>query len=236
MKFNNKKFIFCALTLILSSCSQSDVEYFPLAAGKSWQYRVVIHDMDLEKKYKQFYINEPPVEIDGNKVFPKKINDGTQYYFEHSDQGIRRVGAKRKLDINTTLEKKNYFVIKYPLEVGTSWEQESITAVLEVVIAPFRRHYALHTPVKMKYTIDSLDQKVKVAAGQFENCLKVVGVGTSLSVEAEKTIGTVDVTVESSDWYCPNIGLVKSQRKERTTSTVLVKGDFLMELETFSEG
>ncbi len=236
MKLNNKKFILCTILLTLTACSQSDVEYFPLAAGKTWQYQVVMHDMDLEKKYKQFYTNQSPVEIDGNKIFPRKVNDGTQYYYEHSDQGIRRVGAKRKLDINTTLEKQDHFAIKFPIEIGTSWEQESVTAILEVVIAPFRRHYALHTPVKMKYTIDSLEQKVKVAAGQFENCLKVVGHGTALSVEAEKTIGTVDVTVESSDWYCPNIGLVKSQREERTTSTVLVKGDFLMELESFSEG
>lgn len=211
--YKNKNKLFALVILAnLAACSDSDVEYFPLNEGKSWQYQVVIHDMDLEKKYKQHFRNEAPQKIDDQKVFPKKINEGTLYYYEYSDQGIRRVGAKRALDINTTLEKEELFVIKSPFEVGTSWEQETITGVLEVVIAPFRRHYALHTPVQMKYTIESLDQKVNVPAGKFENCMKVVGYGTQAKVQAEKTIGTVDVTVESSDWYCPKVGLVKSTR------------------------
>ncbi len=223
-------FLFC-----LSACSDSDIEYFPLNEGKNWQYQIVLHDMDVEKKYKQYVVNNPSQEVDGRKVFTREINDGTQYLYELTDEGVRRVGAKRKLDINMVIEKEDFYAIKYPIEVGTSWEQETITGVLEVVIAPFRRHYALHTPVQMKYTIDSLDEIVKVPAGRFEKCIKVTGLG-STKVEAEKTIGIIDVTVESSDWYCPNVGLVKSQRDERTSSTVLVKGDFLMELEKFSEG
>ena len=227
--------ILLVFLLNLSACNESDIEYFPLNEGKTWQYRVILHDMDVEKKYKQYVINETPHNMDGSKIFTREVNDGTQYLYESTEKGIRRVGVKRKLDINTVLEKEDFYAIKYPIEIGTSWEQETITGVLEVVIAPFRRHYALHTPVQMKYTIDSIDENVKVPAGRFEKCIKVIGLGTT-KVEAEKTIGIIDVTVESSDWYCPNVGLVKSQRDERTTSTVLVKGDFLMELESFSGG
>ncbi len=227
--------ILLVFLLSLSACNETDIEYFPLNEGKHWQYRVILHDMDVEKKYKQYVINETPHIIDGSKIFTREVNDGTQYLYESTEEGIRRVGVKRKLDINTVLEKEDFYAIKYPIEIGTSWEQETITGVLEVVIAPFRRHYALHTPVQMKYTIESIDESLKVPAGRFEKCIKVAGLGTT-KVEAEKTIGIIDVTVESSDWYCPNVGLVKSQRDERTTSTVLVKGDFLMELESFSGG
>lgn len=233
---NIKKKLFIVIFFCLSACSSdNDIEYFPLDEGKNWQYRVILHDMDVEKKFKQYLVNKAPYEIDGRKVFIREINDGTQYLYESTEEGIRRIGVKRKLDINNVLEKEDFYAIKYPIEIGTSWEQETITGVLEVVIAPFRRHYALHTPVQMKYTIKSIDEIVKVPAGRFERCLKVSGLGTT-RVEAEKTIGIIDITVESSDWYCPNVGLVKSQRDERTSSTVLVKGDFLMELEKFSEG
>ncbi len=218
----------------LSSCNDSDIEYFPLNQGKTWQYRIVTHDMDVEKKYKQLVVNEGQQQVDGENVFIRKINDEIQYLYKPEKEGIRRVGIRRKMDINTTLEKEDFYILKYPLEKGTSWQQETVTGVLEVVIAPFRRHYALHTSVPVKYTIESADEAVKVPAGRFEKCIKVTGLGTT-RVEAEKTIGIVDVTVESSDWYCPDIGLVKSQREERTSSTVLVKGDFLMELESFSE-
>lgn len=233
---NIKKILFTVLFFCLTACgSDKDIEYFPLNEGRNWQYLVILHDMDVEKKYKQYVVNKAPQQIDGSKIFIREINDGTQYLYESTDEGIRRVGIKRRLDINTVSEKEDFYTIKYPLETGTRWEQETITGVLEVVIAPFRRHYALHTPVQMEYTIESIDEIVKVPAGRFEKCIKVAGFG-SRKVEAEKTIGIVDVTVESSDWYCPNTGLVKSQRDERTSSTVLAKGDFLMELESFSEG
>ncbi len=191
--------------------------------------------MDVEKNYIQYVVNKPTYLIDGQKIFIREINDRTQYLYKDTKKGIRRVGIKRKLDINTTLKKEAFYVMKYPLETGTSWEQETMTGVLEVVIAPFRRHYALHTPVQMKYTIDGIDEVVNVPAGRFERCIQVLGLGKK-KVEADKTIGIVDVTVETSDWYCPHVGLVKSQRDERTTSAVLVKGDFLMELESFSGG
>jgi len=234
MKGNKIRLFLLVILLCLAGCTEPDIEYFPLNEGKAWEYRVVTHDMDVEKKYKQYVVNEAPHNNDGSKIFTREVNDGTRYLYESTEEGIRRVGVKRKLDINTVLEKEDFYALKYPLEIGTSWEQETITGVLEVVIAPFRRHYALHTPVQMKYTIESIDESVKVPAGLFEKCLKVAGLGTT-KVEAEKTIGIIDVTVESSDWYCPNVGLVKSQRDERTSSTVLVKGDFLKELENFSE-
>ena len=219
----------------LTACQDEDVSYFPLMEGKQWQYRVVTHDMDLEKKYKQLVVNQASYTEAGKEIFLRKVNDEAQYLYETTDQGVRRIGVKRKKDINTVLEEEDFYAIKFPIEVGTSWRQETVTGVLEVVIAPFRRHYALHTPVQMKYEIAAINEQVKVPAGRFTNCIKVTGTG-GRKVEAEKTIGIIDVTVKSSDWYCPNVGLVKSQRDEKTSSTVLVKGDFLMELESFSEG
>ncbi len=192
------------------------------------------HDMDLEKKYKEFVSNEGEQEIDNDQVFVRKVNDEILYLYKPEKEGIRRVGVRRKRDIKTSLKKEDYFVLRYPLEKGTSWQQETITGVLEVVIAPFRRHYALKTPVPMTYTITSTEERVKVPAGHFSGCIQIKGKGVT-RVQAEKTIGIVDVTVESSDWYCPGVGLVKSQREERTSSTILVKGDFLKELESFSE-
>lgn len=217
----------------LSACNEQDVEYFPLNEGKTWQYHVVTHDMDLEKNYKQHIVNGPVRMIDEVKAYTRKINDGTDVFYEKTAEGIRRIGIKRELDINTLFEPEDHYVIRFPLAVGTQWQQETITGVLGVVMDPFRRHYELHTPVKMNYTIESLDENVSVAAGKFNRCINVKGIGTS-HVTADKSIGTIDVTVSSSDWYCPNAGLVKSWREESTSSNILVKGDFLMELEKFS--
>lgn len=227
--------IILIITLLpgFSACNEKDVEYFPLQEGKTWQYHIVTHDMDLEKNFKQHIVNGPERIIDEVKAYTRTINNGTALFYEKNAEGIRRIGIKRKLDINTIFEPEDHYVIRFPVVVGTQWQQETITGVLGVVMDPFRRHYELHTPVQMNYTIESLDESVSVAAGKFNRCISVKGIGTS-HVTADKSIGTIDVTVSSMDWYCPNVGLVKSWREESTTSNILVKGDFLMELEKYS--
>ncbi len=51
----------------------------------------------------------------------------------------------------------------------------------------------------MQYEIVSINELVNVPAGRFEKCIKVIGVG-GRKVEAEKTTGIIDVTIESTDW------------------------------------
>jgi hypothetical protein len=220
-------------SLLLTACQEQDEKYFPLQAGKSWQYQIVTQDMDLEKKYKRYVVNKGLEKVNDQNVYTREINDGILVYFEKKAEGIRQAGLKKKLDINTQYQQEDHYVLGYPLEVGTQWQQESITGVLEVVIAPFRRHYVLHAPVTMQYSITSLEEKISVPAGRFTDCIKVEGEGKARA-KADKSLGNLKIKVKSSDWYCPEVGLAKSERLESTDSPVLVQGSFLMELEKFT--
>lgn len=225
--------IFLMTGLFLTACQEQDEKYFPLQAGKSWQYQIVTQDMNMKKKYKRYVINKGSDKLNDQDVYAREINDVILVYFEKKEKGIRRVGIKKKLDINTQLEQVDHYVLGYPLEVGTQWQQETITGVLEVVIAPFRRHYALHAPVIMHYNITSLEENISVPAGRFTDCIKVEGEGKARA-KADKSLGNLKIKVKSSDWYCPEVGLIKSERIESTDSPVLVEGSFLVELEKFS--
>lgn len=85
----------------------------------------------------------------------------------------------------------------------------------------------------LNYEVESADDVVVVAAGRFENCLRVRGSGRT-AFDGGRYIGTAEVRVEQLDGYAPGLGLVRAERRETTTSSVLDRGGFVMELEGLS--
>ncbi len=225
-------FVVLGLLLMLSACSRAPTGYFPTEKGLSWQYAVTVTTMDLVKNSKYLVRNVGVDRLADRTVFVQETHNGAQSLYAISDEGVKRVGIRHKIDTRTQFEQQDHFLLRYPLQQGTRWKQMSSTAVLEVVIAPFRRHYTLQTPVKMFYEIQELLDSVSVKAGSFEHCIRVRGTGKT-RVDADKSLGSLNIEVMHDDWYCRGVGLVKSQRTEKTDSTVLVQGRFEMELERF---
>ena len=226
---------FAPALLLLQACGSEDISYFPLQEGKSWEYKVTTQDMDMQKQSVELITNVAPRNLDDKNVSTRSVNGELLFFYEKADEGVRLVGMKRPKDINTVYEKKEHFVLKLPLQEGTSWEQETITGVLAVVMDPFRRHFKLRTPVQMRYTVKNVDSTVKVSAGHFTQCAEVVGLGKT-KVDPDKSLGQMIITVASTDWYCPGVGLVKSERVESTDNRILSRGDFNMELLKYDAG
>ncbi len=221
-------------TLLLSACTQNGEEYFPTRKGLSWQYAITVTTMDLVKQSKYLLWNVGMHRLADQEVLVQESHNGAQYLYAIGDEGVKRIGIRHKMDIRTRLEEQNYFLLRYPVEQGTHWNQMSTTAVLEVVIAPFRRHYALHTAIEMNYVIEELLAQVSVKAGTFDDCMRVHGTGTKRA-KADKSLGTLHIEVIHDDWYCRGVGLVKTQRLEKTDSRVLVQGRYEMELELLEQ-
>ncbi len=221
------------LSLLISACNEKDEVYFPLSEGKYWTYTLTTQDMDRRSEFKKLVTNGPIETVDGQQAYSRNVNDSLLYFYTKDEDGIRQIGSKRPTDINTIFEKQDHFVFRLPLEKGRSWEQDSITGVLAVVMDPFRRHFILNTPVHMRYTVDNVDSTIDVPAGKFNDCAEVKGLGKT-RVTPDKSLGTVNIEVTSSDWYCPTVGLVKSERLESTDNKILTHGTFLMELESYS--
>ena len=46
-------------------------------------------------------------------------------------------------------------------------------------------------------------------------------------------IGSIKITIKTSDWYAPNVGLIKSVRVEGTDSDLFGTSEMIQELEDF---
>ena len=81
----------------------------------------------------------------------------------------------------------------------------------------------------MRYRIEAVDQRVQTPAGNFGGCLRVQGRATiKLFVDA---VGRWDdVPLTTSEWYCPDVGLVRLERKEPSPQKLMRGGTLTMEL------
>ena len=81
--------------------------------------------------------------------------------------------------------------------------------------------------ISLVYRIVGLHGLMQVPAGRFDNCVRVEAAGT-MPVE-ERTRGIKQITIEQTEWYAPDVGLVKMTRKEYTTPDK-IKAEMTQEL------
>lgn len=196
--------------VLLSACSSPDNSIFPLEEGFWWQYSVIrsIKGEPHEQKLVESTLAE--LEINGEKLIPKKRPDGRVEYFQKTKEAYFQVNAENG---------SKTIVLKEPIEVGTKWQTDSRILFLEVTGA-FEATYnrKIKEAITIEYEIDSVEETVEVAAGKFRNCVRVKGKGSLYggggSLKEFMAIDTINI--ETLDWYAPGVGLVKRQRKEYT--------------------
>ena len=84
----------------------------------------------------------------------------------------------------------------------------------------------------MYYIVVSRNIKVEVKAGTFKNCIHIKGKGNSDFI-ADARSGPVKVNIESEEWFCHNIGLVKEKRIESTKASAFGSSEYYKELIEF---
>lgn len=219
------------LGLALTGCGrEAGDDYFPLPPGRYWQYHVHTETMKYPSDLKLTVRALPPADWQGAKVERKLVNDRYIHFLRRDAEGVFRVATTTPEAESASPDEPPEPVLVYPLEVGRTWTQTSTTGVLDVVVDPFRLQVYIHEPVAMTYRVAALDDVVRVPAGRFEGCLRIEGKGHG-RYKGMSAILPADITVEQTDWYAPGVGLVKTLRIERTTSIVVPKGEFRLELE-----
>ena len=84
-------------------------------------------------------------------------------------------------------------------------------------------------PVQLTTSISAHNEIIEVRADRFDNCLRVDGVGQRI-VPTDQGDGIAEVFVTHTDWYAPDVGLVKSVRAETADSPFLKSGYFKREM------
>ena len=80
----------------------------------------------------------------------------------------------------------------------------------------------------------SLNEKIKVPAGSFKNCIKVECSGET-TFFGDSEIRTINIKITTSEWYAPNIGLVKAERTEETDTDLFGTTKMVQVLDEFSD-
>lgn len=233
MPKKNHKIISLLILILLVACSEPDTSYFPLKLGMEWQYNVLKTTMDGTEKQKYILINLYKEKIGDQTVTIRRSMDGTLLHYRDSAEGMLFLGKEFKSGLDSIEEIDERYVYRYPLVVGSEWEELTTTKLLKKTGPPQKTVFKIIADIGLKNRIASVDDTVKVPAGIFRQCIRIEKSGSDF-VNAGNYVGLTVVRVKETSWYAPDIGLVKSIREESTDKQALDKGELIIELESFT--
>lgn len=113
---------------------------------------------------------------------------------------------------------KNHYVLKYPLRVGTEWSVKDMTRVK--YREGFDKVFQTWLPLTITHKIVKTNETLFVSGKKYTNCIKVVGKGNT-SYNVGPPIGNITIEVETTNWYAPGLGLLKTVRTEGSRLSVV---------------
>ncbi|MFK7964863.1 MAG: hypothetical protein AB8C46_12950 [Burkholderiaceae bacterium] len=220
------------IAVLLSACDKTPVgdEMFPLEKGRSWTYQVTTN-----------YQGQAPIEselnikalgsdtIDGQTVWRRYSDTGSEYWLRPDETGIIRVASKHGLDNKAVVDKPSRYVLKKPFAIDSSWSAPTTAYLLERYNQKPKRVSETHGFFPMEYRIDAVDIDVATQAGKFSACLLVLG-RAAIRLYVDAALAWRNVPLTTREWYCPQVGLVKLEREEPTPSRFMKGGKYTLEL------
>ena len=225
--------VLCSSLVLLSGCQRGTqgLDYFPLNAGHRWTYTEITERDGGSQERRQFELETlDKTELPDGHAFHRRSDDGMHYWLRSDETGIYRVASRFELEEYFTPDSTRRYVLKYPLQVGTSWQANTVPYLLQRQQEFPREIRHTHKSVPMTYRIEALDEKVKTEAGVFEHCMRIAGEGM-LKLYVDPIAGWKELPLQTREWYCPGVGLVKLTRDEHAQSTFLSGGTLTMELQ-----
>lgn len=205
--------VLVAAALLTATGCRHEQSYFPLDAGWRYGYR-----MNLESDgtagieiLKSAAVNLPPRTIGTIRATPRLFEDGRILYYAEDATGLRAVGFQLPGE-EATIAAPDQYLLKYPLQTGAHWRTSGRTVLLTQRFL-YSKALPITIEIDLDYSIEKVDETVRVPAGLFTNCLKVVAAGRT-SVTTADNQQTLEVGVDIVEWYAPGVGLIKSMRAE----------------------
>ncbi len=232
-----------SLSLGLVACQPAEKtsadDYFPLAAGHTWQYQQSVQrdagadnsTSPLPASLTLSNLGMDTVSEAGSDVQAahRRSSDGMNYWLQKEASGIYRIGSRFEMEEWVTMDQPKRMVLPNPLTVGSRWSATTTPYLLERMTEFPRELKHKHPKVPMAYHLEAIEQSVSTPAGHFSHCLVVKG-EAALKLFVDPVVGWQDVPLLSTEWYCAGVGLVKVVRDEHTSSLFLNGGQLTLEL------
>lgn len=222
-----------AAIALLAACSDRPAgdRLFPLGEGHAWSYRVttVIDEDGTSQRSVHEVRNRGRDTFDGEPAWRRRTLDGNDYWLRVDETGIYRVASKNALDVAPRADADRRYVLRLPIAVGTRWEASTLPYVLaRTNELPHALKHVVQ-PLSMAYRIDALDERVEVPAGRFEGCVRVAGTAL-IRLYSDELRQWRESPLNTLEWYCPAVGLVRLERQEPSPTKFMVGGSITMEL------
>jgi hypothetical protein len=221
--------------LLLAGCGRAPPEaLFPLEEGRRWRYQVTtaFDDGAGESITESVELRaRGSAEIGGAAAWKRTSSTGAAYWLRQDATGIYRVAMQGPLDAAPRSDGAARYVLRKPYAVGTQWEADTTTYVLRRrnEFPPELRHLARYRTLPMKYRIAQLDASVETRAGRFAGCVRVDGRG-EIHLYVDEAFAVRPVPFTTREWYCPQVGLVRLERVEKSPTKFIAGGVVTMEL------
>lgn len=225
----------CCVAVFAAGCGPAPQEpLFPLEDGRRWHYALTTayEDGAADTLSERLELRaRGAAEFGGAAAFKRTSSTGTAYWLRSDETGVYRIATQGPLDPAPRRDAAARYVLKKPFAVGTEWQADTTAYVLRRrnEYPPELRHLARYRSLPMRYRIAQLDAQVQTPAGRFERCLRVDGTG-EIPLHVDELLAVRLVPFTTREWYCPQVGLVKLERVERSPTRFLAGGTLTMEL------
>lgn len=189
---------------MLSACSNTDSEYFPLGKTISWEYAIETKSDKVKAESRLIASQLEKIKVNGKHYYPFRYANGETVFYSKNETDI--VFAPEP-------EQPSLKLMPYTQELNTRWQ-----SVAHVDLLKSRQMYFSAggtfglDDIKLENQIVSFDEKINVPAGVFRETMRI---DSKARIDMkERTQGVESMFIEESSWYAKGIGLVKKIRME----------------------
>ena len=184
-------------------CQARDLQaFYPLDAGRAWQYRVSVVNADGAVNETAVVSNFPEEDVLGRRGVPQRsqaFGKTVVRFVAATDAGVMQF-AQQAGDTAPVVNDPPEYILKTPIVPGTNWPSVWTGARLDGAIS-----------LPTVKTIAGTRETVMVPAGTFAECVRVKVAG-----KAEVTLpaGRATIEVSGDEWYARDVGLIKGAFRE----------------------
>mgnify|MGYP000409788669 CR=1 FL=1 len=218
MKIFNHIMVLSLTALMLLSCGSQSKTYMPTNEGLTLTYNI---DGNFETTMQYFKTRD----LEGEKVIPMKIEQEGMIsflFYQKDKKGLKLYATQLPNAPQPILVGNDKYKYYEPIKAGQTWEQNYTTTLMMA-----------KEEVPMVYEIKKEKETITVAAGTFEDCLKISGRG---NIQREKGLwGTITLQVNIDEWYAPEIGLIKSVTHREADHVMVGEETTIMQLSAYEK-
>ena len=213
----------------LAGCGQAPSDsFFPLDAGLRWEYRVTETTTHGTSRGTYGIENIGTSTRYGEEVSVRRTDSGLEYHFLGDGLGATRVAVRTLVEIEPRRDAPLRTVLPATPKPGAQWQATTRPYLLKRNVSD-GIDLTRGNEVEMTYRIVATDAAVNVPAGDFADCVHVVG-EAQLRIFVDGRRGYSAVPLRTEEWYARGVGLVKLRREENVESDMLGGGTLEMVL------